>query len=71
MAKRVFGGRKSRAPNERLLAEKLADRHSSSRHKRRAEEAEKAQLKKKYMKLAKRHPGEFRKAAKQILGDEL
>ncbi len=62
---------RNRAPNERLLAEKLADRHSSSRHKRRAEDAEKAQLRKKYLKLAKRHPGEFRKAAKQILGDDL
>lgn len=62
---------RNKAPNERLLAEKLADRHSSSRHKRRALEAEKAALRKKYMKLAKNHPGEFRKAAKQILGEDI
>ena len=62
---------RNKAPNERLLAEKLADRRSSSRHQRRSDEAAKKALTKKYMKLAKRHPGEFRKAAKQILGEDI
>lgn len=62
---------RNKAPNERLLAEKLADRRSSSRHQARALEAEKKRLTKKYLKLAKRHPGEFRKAAKQILGEDI
>lgn len=62
---------KKKAPNERLLAEQLANRRAGSRHGRRAEDAVKNKLRQKYTKLAKRHPEAFKKAAKQILGEDL
>ena len=62
---------KGRAPNERLLAEQLVGRRAGAGFEKRRDKAIKRQLTKKYTKLAKRHPEAFKKAAKQILGEDI